>query len=270
MRAAAIQFNSTEDVISNREGIERIVRAAASAGASFIALPETVHYRGKLEQAPKDTLPGKASNFIGGLSKELGVWIHGGSIAEKAPDGRSYNTAFITNPSGKIVLSYRKIHLFDIDLESENVRMMESKNTAAGADVSVTEIMGFPVTSLVCYDLRFPEIWGTLRLKGADVFVLPSNFTEKTGEAHWKTLLRARAIENQSYVIAPAQWGPHPQQGFNAYGHAMIVDPWGEVLDEASGFDNSYVIAELNREKIETIRRRMPVAKHRRSELYFR
>ncbi len=267
MKAAALQFNAINDRALNEEELAALIRSAADAGARFIALPEVAWWRGPKGGASAETIPGPATAFCGALAKELGLWIHGGTVAELDPaGGLPWNTAFLVGPDGELAARYRKIHLFDID--RPDLRLLESESFGRGNRAVTARVGAFVVGLVICYDLRFPELWQALRAAGCDAFVCPANFTYLTGDAHWEILLRARAIETQSYVLAPAQWGPHPHRDFKAYGRALIVDPWGRVIASCGNEGNGFALAELDPELIAEVRRSMPIASHRRPEAY--
>lgn len=267
MKAAAVQFNAVDDRARNETELDALIRSAARAGARFVALPEVAWWRGPKGGASAEPVPGPATAFCGALAKELGLWIHGGTVAEIDPGGGlSWNTAFVVDPNGGLAAAYRKIHLFDID--RPDLRLLESESFGRG-DRAVTVAVGALTVGLViCYDLRFPGLWQLLRAAGCDAFVCPANFTYPTGEAHWEILLRARAIETQSYVLAPAQWGPHPHRDFKAFGRTMIADPWGRIVASCENEGNGFAIADLDKAVITEVRRSMPVAAHRRPEIY--
>ncbi|MBL4889683.1 MAG: carbon-nitrogen hydrolase family protein [Candidatus Lindowbacteria bacterium] len=266
MRASVIQFNAGDNEEQNLERLDPLIRKAAE-NSDLIVLPEVAYFRGKLGVSPRDTVPGNATRFISVIAKETSTWIHGGTIFEKVEGSdKAYNTSFLCNPNGELAGTYRKIHLFDVDLP--NVKIFESKHTQPGSEMVTTKIKNFTAGFLTCYDLRFPGIWAGLRTKGVDLFFLPSNFTQKTGEAHWETLIRARAIETQSYVLASSQFGVHPGIDVDTYGCAMIVDPWGTVLAKTSSGTNEFATAEISLDSINDIRANMPVFEHQRKDIY--
>lgn len=258
MKVAAIQMNTVDDARRNEAVAERLIRQAAGAGAGFVALPEVAWFRGRREDASPDAIPGHASRFVGALAEELGIWIHGGTLAETdAASPLPFNTAFVCSPDGRVAATYRKIHLFDID--RPDLKLMESESFGRGDRAIVLPLGAFTLGFVICYDLRFPELWMELRAMGADLFVCPANFTALTGEAHWEVLLRARAIETQSYVMAPAQWGPHPHRDFKAFGRALVADPWGRVLSSCGHEGDGFAMAEIDAAVVSEIRRSMPL-----------
>jgi predicted amidohydrolase len=267
MNLAVIQFNAVDDEERNRAGIERLLREAAEAGAEIAALPEAAWFRGPRDEIEPDLLPGRVSDFLAPLAAELNLTIHAGSIATAIPESdKTRNTSFLVTPDGAIRGVYHKIHLFDV--EFENLRLFESEAHEPGDAIVVEPHRDFTFGMTICYDLRFPELWHALAAHGADLFFCPANFTFRTGEAHWETLLKARAIETQSYVAASAQWGPHPGRDFSAYGRSMIIDPWGEILAAAETTGDAILVAALRPERLAEVRRAMPVARHHREDLF--
>ncbi len=266
MKISVLQFNADMDERGNTARLEGLVLRAADEGAQMVFLPEVAFRRGVGASAEPDAVTGRASAFLAGLARRRGIWIHSGSIPEAAPDSpKPYNTSFLVGPSGEVESVYRKMHLFDVDLPEMVVR--ESDSYAAGHELVTANAGAWTIGMLICYDLRFGEVWRRLRDRGVNIYALPANFTERTGEAHWEVLLRARAIEFQSYVAAAAQWGPHPGRDFRAYGRSMIIDPWGTVLARAGAEGDEVVTAEIALEKVTEIRRVMPVESHRRPGL---
>ncbi len=271
--AAVIQLNGSSDVERNLTTTERLVREAARAGAQFVATPEATTYLGPHAEKVllAEPIDGPTHARLGALARETGVTLLVGSVAERGPLGpngvptRTWNTSLLFAPDGTRTATYRKLHLFDVDLaDAGGVRFFESDRTLAGEDVVVAET---PIGTLglsICYDLRFPELYRALVDRGATVLAVPSAFTLMTGKDHWDVLLRARAIETQCWVLAPAQWGPHDDAGLRqSYGHACIVDPWGQVV-ASCGDGEGWCIAPISLERVQRIRRQMPVAQHRR------
>ena len=263
--AAAIQMNAGPDKPANLERAERLIRVGAARGANLIALPEVFNWRGKRNEqaAAAETLDGQTLTLMSRLARELQIHIVAGSITEQPPhgDSRCYNTSVLLGPDGKQIAVYRKIHLFDIDLPGR-VTVRESDTKLAGDDVVTAKTPLGTIGLSICYDLRFPELYRRLTFAGAQIIAIPSAFTFPTGEAHWEALIRARAIENQAYVIAPAQFGPNVY-GYSDYGNSMIVDPWGRVLARASD-QEGVVVAPIDLEYQERVRRELPALKHAR------
>ena len=259
MRAAAVQLNCTPDMDRNLEAAERLVRTAASDGAELIVLPERMDVRGgpKDYATVADGLDGRPIAWARALARELGVDLVAGSVAERR-DGheRLANTSAHIGPDGEVKAVYRKIHLFDVDVGG--VAYRESEHTEPGDEIVLSETVDHTRLGLtVCYDLRFPELYRILALRGARIATIPSNFTKVTGEAHWDVLVRARAIENQLFVIAPGQSGTQPPDG-ESFGNTLIVDPWGTVLARADGDAEQVVAAELDLTAQDELRERLP------------
>ena len=262
--AAAIQMTAGNDKRANLERAERLVRVGAARGANLVALPEVFNWRGKRAEqaAAAETLDGESLGMMAGLARDLRIHIVAGSITERGEDGsRSYNTSVLLGPDGGRLAVYRKIHLFDVDLPGR-VTVRESDSKIAGADVVCAETPVGAIGLSICYDLRFPELYRQLAFAGARILMVPSAFTFPTGEAHWEPLIRARAIENQAYVIAPAQFGPNVY-GYSDYGNSMIVDPWGRVLARAAD-QEGVVVAPIDLEYQDRVRSELPALKHAR------
>jgi len=262
--AAAIQMTAGPDKAANLERAERLVRVGAARGANLIALPEVFNWRGKRgEQAvAAETLEGQTLTLMSRLARELQIHLVAGSITEQATgESRCYNTSALLGPDGIQLAVYRKIHLFDVDLPGR-VTVRESDAKLAGAETVTASTSLGAIGLSICYDLRFPELYRRLTFAGARIITVPSAFTFATGEAHWEPLLRARAIENQTYVVAPAQFGPNIY-GYSDYGNSMIVDPWGRVLARAAD-QEGVVVAPIDLEYQERVRREVPALKHAR------
>jgi predicted amidohydrolase len=267
MRAAAVQLNSTDDKQRNLETAERLVRAAAADGAELIALPEKWNLLGAGEalRAGAEELDGPTITAARSWARELGVQLVAGSISERAPDrDKLANTSVLIGPDGEIAAVYRKIHMFDVDVGG--VAYRESEHEAPGDEIVVADAGGVEVGMSVCYDLRFPELYRILAVRGARVIVIPSAFTLHTGKDHWEVLLRARAIENSAFVVAPNQVGEAPPH-YHSYGRSAIVDPWGVPLATAPDGE-TFVAAELDFELQDRIRESLPALANRRPEAY--
>jgi predicted amidohydrolase len=262
--AAAVQMLASDDKAANLKEAKHWIRQAATSGARVIALPEVFIWRGtkKLERESAEPIPGPTSTAMAGLARELGIYLLAGSILEEIPgSAKAYNTSLLIDPNGKLIARYRKIHLFDVDL-ANGVSLRESDTRAHGADVVVAQTELATMGLSVCYDLRFPELYRELTDSGAQMLFVPSAFTAFTGAAHWEILLRARAIENQVYVIAADQFGKSAKS-FECHGHSMIIDPWGKILAELA--DGPGVIsAEIDLEYLAKVRAELPALKHRR------
>ena len=236
MRAAVIQLTSTADVDQNLARTAHWIECARSEGAELVALPENFAFMREEDARPSaiaQGLDGPVVEFLRAQARRHGILLAGGTIPERIPDDpRPHNTSLLIEPSGEISAIYRKIHLFEVNLPEVSFR--ESKGVAPGKDVVVARPQAAgvgPIGMSVCYDLRFPELYREHARQGAAVLLVPSAFTVPTGRAHWELLLRARAVENQAFVVAAAQVGDHsPRRA--SYGHSMIIDPWGRVLCE--------------------------------------
>lgn len=260
---AAVQMLACDDKAANLEEASQWVRKAASEGARVIALPEVFNWRGDKakEIISAEPIPGPSSGAMGQIARELGIYLLAGSILEQISDNdKVYNTSLLFGPSGQLLASYRKIHLFDVDL-ANGVCARESDTRARGENVVVAETALCPMGLSICYDLRFPELYRAVVAHGAQLIFVPSAFTAYTGQAHWETLLRARAIENQVYVIAPNQFGKNPRS-FETHGHSMIIDPWGKILAEAPD-GPGVVLAEIDLDYLSRIREELPALSHR-------
>lgn len=266
-RCAVVQVCSTEDVEQNVDTAMRLVGKAADDGAEVIALPENFSWLRLEESHPTASTPldGYAVKAMAELARNRGVELLLGSIPEAGgPDGKSYNTSVWIDANGSIAATYRKIHLFDIDLKGRESHQ-ESKNIEPGEQTVVLERPQANFGLSICYDLRFPRLYRHLVAKGAEVLTVPSAFTLTTGKDHWTVLLRARAIENQCFVLAPNQWGHHGGKR-RSYGRSAIIDPWGVVLAEVPDGEG-YAVARLNRADLERTRNQLPCLQHQRPDL---
>ena len=261
---AALQLTSGPDKAQNLATADRLVRRAAKAGASLVGLPENVAWMGPEEEraGAAEALGGPTLQRLAALAKELAITLLAGSVLETgAPGGRLYNTSVLFGPSGETLGVYRKIHLFDVEV-GDGASYRESAAVAPGSEVVVADAPLGRVGMSVCYDLRFPELYRQCAKEGAVLLTVPSAFTLITGKDHWEVLLRARAIENQAFVLAPAQWGRHSEKR-QTYGHAMVVDPWGLVVAMASDGEG-FALAEVDLERLAQVRRSLPALSHRR------
>ena len=262
--AAAVQMAASSNKRANLREAERWIREAAGAGARVIALPEVFIWRGskKLERAQAEPIPGPSSKAMAALARELEVYLVAGSILEEiAESDKAYNTSLLYDPAGNLLACYRKIHLFDVDLPN-GVSLRESDTRVHGESVVVGAGELCRMGLSICYDLRFPELYRGLADQGAELIFVPAAFTAYTGEAHWESLLRARAIENQAYVIAPGQFG-QSEHSFKTHGHSMIVDPWGKVLAELPD-GPGLAVAEIDLGYLQKVRTELPSLAHRR------
>jgi predicted amidohydrolase len=263
--AAAIQLNSTSDEEANVARATALIETAASRGAEFVATPENTNFLGPHEEKVRRSQPldGPVCRHFGRLAKRLGIHLLLGSFNERSPDaGRCYNTSVLFAPGGEQVAVYRKIHLFDVDV-AEGARFCESETVCAGDEVVVVETSLAQIGLSICYDVRFGELYRELRKRGAELLCVPSAFTLTTGKDHWEVLVRARAIETQCFVVASAQWGRHDDDGLReSWGHAMIVDPWGQSVAMASD-GPGIALAEISLDRLRSVRRAIPVEAHR-------
>jgi predicted amidohydrolase len=268
MHVAIVQLNSQEDIVQNLARVRHWVAQAAAAGAKLVTLPENFAFMG--EEAKKRELaerldgafPGPILSGLAEAATKYGVWILGGGMPEKSDDlARPYNTSVLVDPTGAIAATYRKVHLFDVSLP-DGTSYRESVATSSGSEPITAEVLGVRVGLSICYDVRFPEFYRRLVDQGARVVTVPAAFTLTTGKDHWKVLLRARAIENGVYVVAPAQHGKHTR-GRQTYGKAVVVDPWGEVIAQCSEGEG-FATARLDFEYQDRVRAAVPSLLHRK------
>jgi predicted amidohydrolase len=265
LRVAAVQLNSTDHKARNLEVAERLVRAAAADGAELVALPEKWNLLAPGEGlvAGAEPLDGPSLGAARAWARELGVYLLAGSISERGPE-KAFNTSVLINPDGEDIAVYRKIHMFDVDVDGVSYR--ESEHEEAGSEIVTAPVGGLIAGLTVCYDLRFPELHRILAVRGARLVAVPSAFTTATGRDHWEVLLRARAIENQVFVLAPNQIGKAPPH-FDSFGHSAIVDPWGEVLATAPD-EECFIAADLDLAAQERVRESLPSLANRRPAAY--
>jgi predicted amidohydrolase len=264
---ALVQLDATGDVDANIQRASALADEAAAAGARLVVLPEYLHYRGGDDgfRASARPIPGPFTEAFADVARRRDAWILAGSLAEGAPGStRPCNTSVLIAPDGSIAATYRKIHMFDVSVDHGPVDK-ESARVTPGDRPVVADVDGVPVGMTVCYDLRFPELYRSLALAGAQVFTVPSNFTERTGRDHWEVLLRARAIENGAWILAPGQSGGPPGQP--AYGRSMVIDPWGTVIAQASD-GVGIVRADVETDRVAAVRRQIPSLANRRPEAY--
>ncbi len=269
MRAAAVQLQASTDTEENLASAERHVRAAAADGAELVVLPERLDIRGAPADylAGAEPLDGRPVSWARALAGELGIDLVAGSVAERR-DGheRVSNTSVHVGPDGEIRAVYRKIHMFDVEVGGVEYR--ESEHSEPADELVLSETAnGVSLGLTICYDLRFPELYRILALRGARVISVPANFTRVTGEAHWEVLLRARAIENQVFVIAPGQ-GNRPGPEGDSYGNSMIVDPWGEVLARAPMEGDCFIAIDLDLARQDELREKLPSLANRVGAAY--
>jgi predicted amidohydrolase len=268
IRIACVQLTASADKAANLERAERLVARAASLGADAIALPEKWNGVGNAGQLHALAEPLEGGESVAALSRWAqthGVSIVGGSITERREGHEKLsNTSIVVAPDGSVSAVYRKIHLFDVEVGGLVYR--ESEAEEPGDEPVVTQVEDWPVGLTVCYDIRFPELYRVLALEGAELVTVPANFTERTGRDHWEVLLRARAIENQLYVVAPAQFG-EPMPGRRSFGRSLVADPWGTVLAQAPD-EACVIVAELDRGRVRDVRARLPSLANRQPDAY--
>jgi predicted amidohydrolase len=266
VRVALVQMTSTDDVDANLAAARALVEEAAARGARFVALPENFAFL-RREGAPIPCAQGLEGEIVGwlrALARRLGVRLLGGTFPEAVSgDTRVHNTSVLISPEGEIEAVYRKLHLFDVDLGASGGGVYrESAFVAPGEEIVVAHTPEAVVGLSVCYDLRFPELYRALAARGAQLLLVPSAFTPQTGKDHWEVLLRARAIENQAFVLAPAQCGRH-SEARASHGRSLVVDPWGVVLAQAADRP-CVVVAECDLAELARIRTSLPALQHRR------
>jgi deaminated glutathione amidase len=264
MRAAVIQLSSQDDVPKNLERVAHWVGEATRAGAELVALPENFAFMG--EESQKCTIAederGPITSAIRKLAEAHRTWVIAGGMPEASGDAeRPFNTSLLVDPRGTIVARYRKMHLFDVDLP-DGTRLLESAATCAGGEPALASIGTTKLGMTICYDVRFPELYRKLVDAGVRIVTVPAAFTVTTGKDHWHVLLRARAIENQVFVLAPAQHGKHPR-GRATYGKSLIVDPWGDILAQCAEGEG-FALASLDFAAQDRVRAALPCLTHRR------
>ena len=268
MRVAAVQLNASADVAANMAVADRLTRAAAADGASLIVLPEKWTAMGSQEdlRASAQALDGAAIEWARAIARELSVELVAGSILERvAGQEKLANTSVHVNPHGEIRAVYRKVHMFDVEVGGRSYR--ESELEQPGEEIVLSRTAeGLELGLSICYDLRFPELYRILAVQGARIVAVPAAFTLTTTREHWEVLVRARAIENQAFVIAANQVGEHPA-GQHSGGRSMIVDPWGVVLAQAPDAEG-HILADLDLERQREIRARLPSLANRRPDAY--
>jgi predicted amidohydrolase len=263
MRIAVCQLNPREDRSANLAAARAALTTAAERGADLAVLPELVDYMGPGAGAPKpEPVDGDFGTFMAAAARELGMWVLAGSFREEGPDaGRAYNTSLLFDRDGDLAAAYRKVHLYDVEIPGR-VSYRESAGVAPGSSLVVVDADGVRLGLSICYDLRFPELYRELAVAGAEVLVVPAAFMTHTGRDHWEVLLRARAIENQCWVVAAGQIGPH-EPGRTTYGRSMVIDPWGTVVAQAPD-TVGVTVADVDLDRLTTIRAELPSLANRR------
>lgn len=268
MRTALVQLTSTRDVDDNLETCRRLAERAATSGAQWILFPENAPFLGRDDEktAVAETVDGPMVDHFAAMAREFDCWITVGSFPEQSPDpDRTYNTQVHLEPGGEVAAVYRKIHLFDVCID-DRVDFCESDSVYPGETIVDTAVVDDDAQTRsvglsICYDLRFPELYRRLQARGVDAITVPAAFTRSTGSVHWHALLKARAIENQAYLLAPNQWGHHFGER-HSYGQSAIYDPWGRCIACASDRPG-VVVADLDFGYVDEIRQSMPVLSHR-------
>jgi deaminated glutathione amidase len=267
MRVAVCQMRSGGDLSVNLSGAQALLEEASESGADIALLPEFFAYLGAESHSVEVAEPvpgGAASGMLSRVARERQIWILGGSVHER--DGhRIYNTAPLFDRTGELVARYRKVHLFDVDLDGQPP-FRESATFTPGTELVTHPVEDMRIGLSICYDLRFPEQFRGLMALGSELIALPAQFQHLTGVAHWEVLLRARAIENQCFVAAAAQWGEFgsPGESRRSYGHSMIVGPWGDILVHAPEEGSGVWTAELDLSELRRVRKALPALEHRR------
>ncbi|WP_422773675.1 carbon-nitrogen hydrolase family protein [Plantactinospora sp. WMMC1484] len=264
MRVAVCQVNARDDRKANLAAAGELLGRAAAAGADLAILPEYIDYLGPSRGLPApEPVDGEFAEFFADAARQHGMWVHAGSFHETGPDpDHTYNTSLVFDRVGALAATYRKIHLYDVEIPGR-VSYLESRNVAAGTAPVVVDVEGVRVGLSICYDLRFPELYRQLAVAGeAQLLVVPAAFMLHTGRDHWEVLLRARAIENQCYVAAAAQIGDH-DPGRTCFGRSMVIDPWGTVLAQAPD-TVGIVVADLDLDRLREIRTELPSLANRR------
>ncbi|WP_269585311.1 carbon-nitrogen hydrolase family protein [Roseibium sp. Sym1] len=264
--AACVQLRSGKSVAANAETAADLIRAAARDGAQYVQTPEMSNVLVKSREELLDRICEAGTdpflNMARSLAADLGIYLHLGSLAVLAGNGKVANRAFLIGPDGSLLATYDKIHMFDVDLPNgESWR--ESATYEPGTRTVIADLPLGRVGMAVCYDIRFPAIFRTQARQGAEVLTAPAAFTRQTGEAHWHVLQRARAIENGAYVISAAQGGTH-EDGRETFGHSLVVDPWGKVIAELDGDEPGYMLAEIDTEQVAKARARIPAIANER------
>lgn len=261
---AVCQMDSQNDKQENLRMAADMIAENAAKGAKIIAFPETMNFIGKGYRGQAEMIPGETVDFLCGKAKEYGVWLVSGSFPEIHESGNPKNTLVLIDPEGNIRCRYSKLHMFDIKL-SDGYSYKESDHNTAGDEIVLADTELGRLGFAICYDLRFGEMFRLMALKGAQVIFIPSSFTMNTGKDHWEALLRARAIENGVYIVAPNQIGK--KSNMIAYGKSMVIDPWGEVIAKA-GDRQCSILAEIDLDYEDTVRQQIPSLENRRTDMY--
>ena len=267
IKVGIIQMSVTDNKSLNLDKAQAMIIKACQQGAQMVVLPEVFNspYQTDLFPNYAEPYPGPTTRLLSSLAAEHEVLLVGGSIIEKDGDGKLYNSSFVFNEKGQLLGRHRKVHLFDINLPGK-ITFRESDTLNSGNSITVIRHQGLCFSIMICYDFRFPELARAAVLEGAKLLVVPAAFTVTTGEAHWDLLMRSRAVDNQCFVIA-ASPARNPESSYQAWGHSMVVDPWGQIIAEV-GEAEGIIYAELDFEQLEQIRQQLPLLEHRRHDLY--
>ena len=263
-KLAVCQMDSRDDKEANLREAGRMIAEAAAMGADVVAFPENMAYAGRGLRSQAEDIPGPVTDYLCKMAAEHQIWVMSGTFPETDPSGKTRNTLVLIGPEGQIRARYSKLHMFDV-MVGEPTEHVESKSVVPGDAVTVVDTPFGRWGFAICYDLRFGELFRLQALAGAELIFVPSSFTKGTGADHWQVLLRARAIENGLYIAAPDQTGT--KQTMLAYGKSMIIDPWGDVLAGA-GDHTGIIMAEIDRDYLQQVRRRIPSLANRREDIY--
>jgi omega-amidase len=267
IKVGVIQMSVSDNKNANLKKAQAMIIKACQQGAQMVVLPEVFNspYQTELFPDYAEPYPGPTTRLLSQLAAKHEVLLVGGSIIEKDGDNKLYNSSFVFNEKGQLLGRHRKVHLFDINLPGK-ITFRESDTLTSGNSITIIRHQGLCFSIMICYDFRFPELARAAVLEGAKLLVVPAAFTVTTGEAHWDLLMRTRAVDNQCFVIAtsPAR---NPESSYQAWGHSMVVDPWGQIIAEA-GEAEGIIYAELDFEQLEQIRQQLPLLEHRRQDLY--
>jgi len=268
IKVAAIQMDSQNNKKQNLVKTGKLIREAVLKGAEFVTLPEYFNFIGEENEEEENAEyidSGETVLFLKKIANELNIWLHGGSILEKVDGNEKYfNTTLLINRNGEVISTYRKIHLYDVEI-NDGPSFLESKTKDFGREIVISDTDFAKIGLSICYDVRFPELYRLQALEDAELAIVPAEFTLFTGKDHWEVLLRSRAIENQLYVIAPGQIGNKP--AFQTYGRSIIVDPWGTVIATASDKE-MVLVEEIDLDYLRTLRKQVPSLSNRRPEVY--
>ena len=266
MKIGLFQMNTQDNKAKNLEAAAAAVDKLAGQGADLVVLPEMFHFLGPDEQKPSqaEPIPGPCIDRLQQKAKEKRIFLHCGSLLEK-DGGKIYNSTVVFNRRGEQVAFYRKIHLFDVEIQG-GIVYRESAVVTPGKDITTFDCEGVTIGLSICYDLRFPELYRRLADKGASLILIPAAFTLMTGKDHWEPLIRARAIENVCYVAACGQWGFHPPNN-QCWGHSMVVNPWGAMIAQARDGETT-ILADLDFGYMHGVREKLPALQHRRRDIF--